>query len=268
MSHIQKTLMIALLACLPISLINAAPITVYNQAYIENHQADKVADIKNQAKNAYILLDPDQENIAQLIKDLKANNNQVGAYISIGTAEAWRSDFAQMQPHLVKQAWQQWHNEYFISEVAEAIYDVMQTRIDRLGFLEFDWVEFDNMDWAFDDKLRKKYGFLVTKDQSISYFQEQCDYVHQYDMKCMAKNMPEHIDLFDGITFESYEDDKNWWDVDAAKKIATSGKLFIIVHYGSTNCATVYKEYLAIYGDQVSFICEDTNQKQYIHYNQ
>ena len=256
------------MACFPISLANAQPLTVYNQAYIENHQADSITDIKKQAKNAYILLDPDQQNIAQLVKDLKANANQVGAYISVGTGEAWRSDFAEMQPHLVNQAWDQWPGEYFISKLEEPIYNVMQSRIDRLGFLDFDWVELDNMDWAFDDDLRKKYGFKVTQAQSISYFQEQCDYIHEYNMKCMAKNLPNHIDLFDGITFESYEDDKNWWDVEAAKKIAQSGKLFIIIHYGSSNCDAVYAEYKTIYNNQASFICENENTKEYQHYNQ
>lgn len=254
--------------CFPIKLTYALPLAVYNQAYIESHQPDAIIDIIRNAKNAYILLDPDQENVAQHIKDLMSNNNQIGAYMSIGTAEDWRSDFTEMLPYLVKQSWAQWPGEYFISKLDIGIYEVMQSRIDRLAGLGFDWVEFDNMDWAFDDKLRQKYGFEVTKAQSITYFQEQCDYVHQYDMKCMAKNMPENIDMFDGITFESYEDDKNWWDVEAAQKIVSSGKLFIIMHYGSTDCNAVYAEYKSLYGDQVSFICEDIRSKKYIHYNQ
>lgn len=243
-------------------------VPVYNQAYQENYAADQKDQILKDASNAYVLLDPDADDTENYVAALKANGNQVAAYISIGTGEDWRSDFVEMRPYLVKQAWAQWQGEFFVSKVEEGLYAIMQARIDKIAKLGFDWIEFDNMDWAFDDELRTAHKFEVTQQQSIEYFQKLCDYVHKNGMKCMAKNQPEFVDKFDGITFESYEDDKNWWDVEAAKKIAETQKLFIVVHYDAANCLEVYEEYKSIYSNDISFICESSKLKKYVHFNQ
>lgn len=246
----------------------AAPTPFYNQAYNETYPPDSVPYIIAHAENAYILLDPYDEDVQKNIVKLKANHNTLGAYISIGTGEDWRTDFKTMQPFLVKTQWDQWHGEYFVSNPQSGLIKIMQARINYIAALGFDWVEFDNMDWAFDDKLRKKYKFKITEPQSIHYFNELCRYVHSKGLKCMAKNMPENIDNFDGITFESYEADKNWWDVDAAQKFLKADKLFVIDHYNSPNCNAVFNDYKKIYNSNISFICEDAKLKKYIHYGQ
>lgn len=265
MSHLTKIITFALLSTTSFAV--AAPIAVYNQAYIENQKPDEFVDIIANAKNAYVLVDPYETDVEIFVKDIKANGNQIGAYISIGTGEDWRDDFIKMQPYLVKQAWEQWQGEFFVSSTEPALVQLMQTRIDEIATIGADWVEFDNMDWAFDDKLRKKHGFKVTQAQSITYFQQLCDYVHSKGMKCMSKNLSENIDNFDGVTFESYEIEKNWWDVDAAQAFLKTGKLFIVNHYNSPTCDAVFEEYKKIYSDQISFICEDSNLKKYVHYN-
>ncbi len=243
-------------------------IPVYNQAYQENYEEDKIDDIIQYAKKAYVLIDPFQDNIPASINAIKAAGNEVGAYISIGTGEDWRDDFAEMQPYLVSKQWGQWAGEYFVDETTTGILSIMKARIDKIADWGCDWVEFDNMDWVDDDDLRSEYGFHVTKAEGIAYYQALCEYVHAKGMKCMAKNTVDGANDFDGVLYESYPDDKNWWDVAGAKSFLNAGKLTIINHYNESDCDQVYRDYMAIYGPDLSYICEDKASKRYRHYNE
>ncbi len=245
---------------------NAVP--VYNESYQENFEADKIADIIKNAKNAYVLIDPFQDGAAASISEIKVNGNEIGAYISIGTGETYRDDYSAMKPYLVKTPWGQWSDEYFVNATTTGIIDIMKARIDKIANWGCDWVEFDNMDWIYDDNLRATYGFQVTQKEGIAYYQELCNYVHQKGMKCMAKNTVENASNFDGVLYESYNDDKNWWNQSGAQSFLDAGKLVIINHYNETNCGKVYSEYKNFYNDDLSFICEDTNLKKYVHFNQ
>lgn len=243
-------------------------IPVYNEAYQENWEADKIADILQTANGAYVLVDPFEPGVVEHIATIKANGNQVGGYISIGTGEDYRADFNQLQPFLVTKEWGQWAGEYFVNETTTGIIPIMKARIDSLEKWGCDWVEFDNMDWAFDDDYRKEFGFKTTIAQDKAYFQELCDYVHQKGMKCMAKNMTEGAEGFDGVLYESYNDDKNWWDTEGTRTFLSAGKLVIVNHYKECHCDDIYQEYKSLYSDGISFICEDCHLKKYKHYNQ
>ncbi len=243
-------------------------ITVYNQAYQENYEADKIADIIDNAKNAYVLVDPFEDGVREYIADIKAKGNEVAAYISIGTGEDYRSDFTQLQTFLVDEQWGQWPGEYFVNETTTGIVEVMKARIDSLASWGCDWVEFDNMDWVFDDDLRKEYGFQVTTAEGIEYFNTLCNYAHCKGIKCMAKNTVESAVNFDGVLYESYNNDKNWWDTEAAQSFLDAGKPVIINHYNECNCNEVYLEYMKLYNTDLSYICEDCKLKKYVHYNE
>ena len=184
-------------------------IAIYNQAYQENFEEDHIADIIANANNAYILIDPFQEGIPESIAALKANGNEVGAYISIGTGENYRDDFEQIKPYLVTTSWGAWPNEFFVNQTTTGVLEIMKARIDKIATWSCDWVEFDNMDWAYDQTNRSTYGFQVTEAEGIAYFQALCDYVHEKGMKCMAKNMTEDAADFDGVLYESYTNEKN-----------------------------------------------------------
>ncbi|WP_158844636.1 endo alpha-1,4 polygalactosaminidase [Algibacter sp. L1A34] len=247
---------------------SSSAIPIYNQAYNENFVADEISDILVNAKNGYVLIDPFIDNIPASIAAIKANGNEVGAYISIGTGENYRDDFTALTPFLVATAWGEWPEEYFVNSTTTGIIDIMKARIDQIATWGCDWVEFDNMDWCYDDELRVTYGFQVTEAEGVAYYQELCDYVHQKGMKCMAKNLVENASDFDGVLYESYSNDKNWWNQSGAQSFLDSGKLVIINHYNETNCGQVYSEYKGIYNSDLSFICEDANLQKYVHYNE
>ncbi len=249
------------------SNLNGA-VAVYNQAYQENYEADKIVDILASAQNAYVLIDPFDDDNHVSIAAIKSNGNEVGAYISIGTGENYREDFNDLQPYLVSTTWGEWPDEYFVNSTTTGIINIMKERIDKIAAWGCDWVEFDNMDWVFDEELRAAYGFQVSEAEGIAYYQELCNYVHQKGMKCMAKNMVENASNFDGVLYESYTDDKNWWDQSGAQSFLNAGKLVIINHYNETNCGQVYSEYKGIYNSDLSFICEDSNLQKYVHFNQ
>ena len=243
-------------------------IAVYNAAYNENYDPDQLDYILLNANKAYVLLDPFEDKASEAVASLKANGNEVGAYISIGTGEDWRADFSALKPYLAKQQWGEWPGEYFVDNTTTGVLDVMKARIDQIAVWGFDWVEFDNMDWALYDEVREDYKLNVTKAEGIAYFQELCDYVHQKGMKCMSKNVVEAAGNFDGVTYESYSDEKNWWDESGTQAFLAAGKLMIIVHYNESQCNQVYSDYKNIYNTDVCFICEDALLRKYVHYNE
>lgn len=240
--------------------------SAYNQAYQENYEPDTIEYITENAKDSYVLLDFSGEDISEDIDKIKMNNNEVSAYISIGTGEEWREDFNEMSPFLVSTQWGEWDGEYFVDTTTTGIVEVMKKRIDKIAEMGFDWVEFDNMDWAYDDDNRDEYGFEVTAEASIEYYRILCEYAHQNGLKCMAKSLTNDIDEFEGVTLESFSDEKNWWDEDELITFIAKDKVVLINHYNENDSDKVYEYYTDIYGDGILFISEDKNTERYKHY--
>ncbi len=246
----------------------SSPLPIYNQAYQENFESDTIDKILKQAHDAYVLVDPFEKGVVPYIATIQANNNQVGGYISVGTGEDWREDFSELAPYLSSEVWDAWKGEYYVSQTTTGIEEVMRRRIDKMSNWGIDWVEFDNMDW-WDEETKKRYNLELTQHQATAYINNLCAYVHQKGMKCMAKNSVEGFALFDGVLYESYPNRKNWWDFEGMQQFLAQKKLVIINHYNEANCDDVYEEYRDDYkSEAISFICEDTQQQAYRHYNQ
>lgn len=244
------------------------PMPVYNQAYQENFGEDTMAEIVANAKNAYVLVDTFAEGVTQHIPSIKENSNEVGGYISAGTGEDWRDDFSDLKPYLTPTAWPAWPNEFFISETTTGILPLMKARIDKLANDGVDWVEFDNMDWL-DEETRNTYSLSATVAEAKAYINALCDYTHAKNMKCMAKNTVDGFESFDGVLYESYNNEKNWWDSEGTIQFLKAGKPVIINHYNESSCDAVYTEYKTLYdSEKISFICEDVTTGKYIHYNE
>lgn len=244
------------------------PMCVWNQAYQENYSADSVSAIVANAEGCYVLIDPFESTAARnAISEMHANNNIVGCYISSGTCEDWRDDFDEMQPHCVSTPWGEWAGEYFVDMPNPELIAIMNARIDNMASWGCDMVEFDNMDWAFDDVSREQYGFSATDADGIAYNQALCNYTHSKGMGCMAKNTRQGAESFDGGTFESYPDDLNWWETNHLQGFLNQDQIGIIVHYDESDCAGVYSDYQGTYGSKLSFICESSSTQQYVHFN-
>ncbi len=247
---------------------NKKAIPIYNQAYQENGMPDTIMEILQEARHAYVLVDPFEENVTVHIANIRANDNEVAGYISAGTGENWRADFDKLKPYLTTEKWQEWPGEFFVSEVETGILPVMKKRIDKMANWGLDWVEFDNMDWL-DKESKEKYGLNASVKAAKSYINTLCDYAHTKGIRCMAKNTVEGFETFDGVLYESYDTDKNWWDHAGMQSFLRAGKLVIVNHYHESDCDAVYTEYRTYYhSNTISFICEDTAQHKYRHYNQ
>ncbi|MDC7241599.1 MAG: endo alpha-1,4 polygalactosaminidase [Spirochaetales bacterium] len=252
---------------------DASALAVYNQAYQENYEPDTLSLILAEAVDAYVLIDPfdpDSPVSASDISALIAKGNLVSAYMSIGTGEDWRSDFALMEPYLAEEQWGDWEGEYYISSLEPGLVNLMKARIDRAADLGFNWLEFDNMDWIFDEETRSGYSLEATAAEGIAYLQELYDYAHSKGMNCMSKNLRTHAEYYDGVTWESYRRDKNWWDDEDLQAFADEGKPVIIVHYGERSAEgayNAYSDYMELYGRSLSFISETRSDRGYIHFN-
>jgi len=247
--------------------LSYSAIPAYNHAYQENYMTDTLDLILEEAENAYVLLDPNEPSVLEALPSLKEKENEVSAYISIGTGENWRDDFNELEPYLVAKQWGDWNGEFFVNDVTTGILPLMKKRLDLLAEQGFEWVEFDNMDWAFDDVTRERYNFKVTHEEAIDYYQKLCGYAHSIGLKCMAKNTTIGSSSFDGVTYESYASDKNWWDNTELQTFLDQGKLGLIVHYNDNSPEKTYNDYLEIYGEHLSFISESISSKSYVHFN-
>lgn len=249
--------------------LGAAPLALWNQAYQENSQPDALPAILEGARDAYVLLDPfdaeDQRDWPHITAQLKSRGNQPGAYISIGTGEAWRADFARLRPSLVARPWDEWDGEYFVNRTDANALGVMRARIDWIAAAGFDWVEFDNMDWADDDDLRARYGFAVTVAEARRYAQALCDHAHRAGLRCMAKNSLAGAGAFDGVTYESYPGHQGWWDMEAAHGFLAAGKPVVIFHYEARDCAATRRWYARHLGPSASVLCESQRAGGYLH---
>lgn len=245
-----------------------SPACVWNQAYQENYAADDLAGILAGARGCYVLVDPFLgPDVQAAIPRMREAGNQVGCYMSAGTCEDWRTDFAALRPACVERAWDEWAGEYFVDRATPDLVAGMNARIDQMAAWGCQMVEFDNMDWTQDDDLRAEYDFEISAEEGIAYVRALCSHARSLGLGCMAKSTAEGAADFDGLTVESYPDDRDWWSHDELQGMLDAGRLGVVVHYDATDCDAVLAEYRALYGPRLSFICEDRATKAYRHFD-
>lgn len=245
----------------------AQPVCVWNEAYQENYAADTVAEILAGARGCYVLIDPFASSEARsAIARMHELGNLVGCYISVGTCEEWRDDFAALKPYCVSKQWGDWPGEYFVDRTEPGLVALMQARIDKMAAWGCDLVELDNMDWAFDAANRSRYAITATASQGAAYDQALCDYMHGKGMGCMGKSSTWGTTGFDGLTVESSPDDLDWWTTSELAGMLDAGKIGIVVHYDESACAATLAQYQSKYGSELSFICEDRALGKYRHF--
>jgi len=243
------------------------PMCVWNEAYQENYAADTVTEILAAARGCYVLVDPFANNDARAsIAQMKQSRNLVSCYISVGTCEDWRDDFAALKPSCVSKPWGEWPGEYFVDRTDTGLVALMEARIDKMAGWGCAMVEFDNMDWAFDSANRSQYGITATAAQGEAYNQTLCAYAHAKGLGCMAKSSAQGAATFDGLTVESAPDNLDWWNAADMRGMLSSGKIGIVVHYNEADCAAARTAYQTEYGSKLSFICEDRALKKYRHF--
>ena len=238
--------------------------SVWNHAYQENWNTDSLEDILAGARDAYVLLDAfDDTEARAAIPAIKAKSNIIGVYISVGTGEDWRDDFNRLEPYLVERHWGDWPGEYFIDRIGDEVLAVMKTRIDKAAGWGADFIEFDNMDWAFDDDARRKYGFHVTVEESLAYVNQLKDYASSLGISCMSKNMTQGVESFAGVTYESGPGNREWWEPADLKSFLADGKLCVVFHYRERNPEATLTWYRERYGENLLVLVESRGRRGY-----
>jgi len=239
---------------------------VWNQAYQENWNADSVASILKYAENSYVLLDPfSSSEAADAVPVIKLKNNIVSVYISVGTGEEWRDDFDRIKDSLVSKEWGSWEGEYFVDRITPELISAMKDRINKAAGWGADMVEFDNMDWAFDESARKKYNFHVSVKESLNYVNSLREYAESLGLKCMAKNMTAGAENFAGVTYESSSSNMDWWDHNDLQSFLDKGKLCVIFHYNERHPEKAVNYYKSEYGQNLLILVENRSVKGYLH---
>lgn len=101
---------------------------------------------------------------AETVAFLRARGHRVVAYFSAGTREDWRPDAAQLPPHVLGRAMDDWPGERWLRTGAPEVRAVMAQRLDLARGKGFDAVDPDNVD-AYDNKN----GLKLTRDDAVEY---------------------------------------------------------------------------------------------------
>jgi len=240
---------------------------VWNQAYQQNTRVDDISSVLDKATGCYVLVDVDEPGVTNAIAQLHEQRNTVGCYTSVGTCEAWREDFDDIEPSCVDDPWDDWGDEYFVDQPDDVLMQAMEDRITVFAERGCDFVELDNMDWAEDDQLRNRYGFSASPQDAQDYADSLCLLIEQQGMQCMAKNSRLGLSWTAGATFESFAGERDWWTASDLQDVLDAGGIGVVVHYNEDDCDGVFEWYLDRYGDQLSYICEDPQRQGYVHYN-
>lgn len=221
---------------------------VWNQAYATPDAArDSAGVVQAEVSGCYVLVDPFDGEID--IGAIKANNNQVACYISVGTCEAWRDDFDALKPSCSTDEWSNWEDEFGVLDTSSAL-PLMKARIDTAGRLGCEWVELDNMDWYDDDEIGKG----VDRAAAQEYVSALCSHAQGLGMKCMAKS---HVpnDSYAGGTWETSPGNETWPDLEEVQALLSDGKPAIFFHYTEKNCTRAARRARKRYGEGLSFTC-------------
>jgi hypothetical protein len=128
----------------------------------------------------------------ELVTQIKANGTKAICYISVGTAEDFRPDFAELKkiPNTVGKAYPNFAGDYFINTNHwRDFFPVMEKRIMMCKDKGFDYVDFDVIDsYAVDPK---ESGFDLTEETQIAYIMALTDAAHAAGLKTVQKNTTE-----------------------------------------------------------------------------
>ena len=123
------------------------------------------------------------------IRAAKARGQQVLCYVSVGTAEKWRSDYAQFPAEVKGPEWQEWPGEYFLDiRRQDILLPIMRARFQACADAGADAIDPDNQDqqWAG--------AFAVTEADTVSYMKALAGIAAGIGLTIGQKNNPDTVD--------------------------------------------------------------------------
>lgn len=128
------------------------------------------------------------------IAALKARGVKTVCYISVGTAENYRDDYAAFPAAVLGDTYGDWPDERFLDiRATDVLLPIMQDRIDRCAAHGFDAIEPDNMD-GFENET----GFDLTEADTVRYITDIAGYARSKGLEIAQKNAPTLVDKLVG----------------------------------------------------------------------
>ena len=155
------------------------------------------------------VFDIDWEESAGTVDELHQAGKKVICYVSVGSWEDWRSDAGDFPAAVLGNEYPGWPGERFVDIRAQALRDVMASRLDACKAKGFDALEPDNMDVFGSDS-----GFALTEADGVDYAKWLATESHDRAMAIVQKNASEITSsieaLYDGALTEDCYADGNW----------------------------------------------------------
>lgn len=197
-------------------------------------------------------IDPDNHSPSE-IAALTARGVTTICYVSVGTAENYRNDYAQFPDAVLGNIYGDWPDERFLDiRKIGMLIPIMAARFQRCAAMGFDAIEPDNLDVHINDS-----GFPITELDTLRYIRVLTDIAHGIDLEIGQKNVPELtarlVDTLDFVVTEGCHAD-GWCDQVAA--YAQAGKPVYATEYTDTNvdfaaaCASAADNYHFILKDR------------------
>ena len=127
----------------------------------------------------------------------KARGQRVLCYVSVGTAEAWRSDFAAFPADVKGPEWRDWPGEYFLDiRRHDVLLPIMEARFRACAAAGADAIDPDNQDqqWAG--------AFPITTAETVAYMQALAQLANGMGLEIGQKNNPDAVpDLVGTLDF-------------------------------------------------------------------
>lgn len=134
------------------------------------------------------VIDLDWQDTAR-IAAAKARGQTVLCYVSVGTAEDWRPDFAAFPKAVLGPEWQDWPGEYFLDiRKTDVLLPIMQARFQACKDAGADAIDPDNQDqqWAG--------AFPVTEADTVAYMRALSAMAQGMGLGIGQKNNPDAVD--------------------------------------------------------------------------
>lgn len=133
-------------------------------------------------------LDPDNHN-AEDIAAVKARGVKVLCYVSIGTAEDYRSDISAFPPEVLGKRWPDWPEERYLDiRAQDVLLPIMRARFQKCRDLGFDGIDPDNQDTHWSET-----GFALTEADTLSYVSALVGIAHGMGLQFGQKNNPDSL---------------------------------------------------------------------------
>jgi len=166
----------------------------------------------------------------------KANGAKVMCYISAGSAEDWRPDYADFPDYVIGNAYQGWPGEYWLDiRNIDALAPIMRARIDACAAKGFDAIDADNVNVFSNDS-----GFYVTRQDSIDYIRWLANESHIRGMAFSLKNSESLVsELVDDVDMMQSESCFVWGNCENASQMSAANKpVFAVEYEDAINSAT------------------------------